>query len=70
MSKSFDAVARYEYATTHGSFASYYDGELEHEADAPEPPAGDGWELVCMAASSHRLYWSWRRKAQEELAER
>jgi hypothetical protein len=52
----------YEYATTYGQFVSFFEGELEREPDAPKPPAGDGWELVCMTASSHWLYWSWRRK--------
>lgn len=52
----------YEYATTHGGLASYFEGELQDNADAPAPPEGDGWELVCMAATPNYLYWSWRRK--------
>lgn len=53
---------KYEYKTTCGDL-SYN----EYEPDDPKEPEGKGWELIGFAASSHKLYWSWRRLVMEKV---
>ena len=53
----------YEYATTYGALARFYEDEEDTPPDAPKEPDGNGWELVCMTSSSC-LYWSWRRPTE------
>ena len=66
----------YQYATTHGSLASFYVGECEREPDDPvEPSHGSNWELVGSAASGSaasnaRLYWFWRMEVPKLPAEK
>ena len=57
----------YEYRTTSGDIATFYrDPEngptMTADGDDPLQPEGEGWEMVGMAATPARLYWSWRRK--------
>lgn len=65
-------MAKYEYKTTHGAqlrvhvhdrfICSESCSDPDVEPDDPVEPEGPGWELVNTAASTARLYWTWRRK--------
>lgn len=59
-----------EYATT----SAWYDRSSMRVPD-PDPPEGEGWRLVCMAAVSETghsngvtLFWSWEREQEESLS--
>lgn len=58
----------YEYKTTYDSWnwtprtGDLYPIEHKEYIPDPEPPKGDGWELVCATTWETTHFWFWRRK--------
>ena len=54
----------FEYATTCGKGAAWFEGEISGTPEDPSEPPGDGWEFVAMAADRQIIYWTWRRETR------